>query len=512
MKSAVFSALVAGAVARKSEVLSMEETLKLGVVWRGNSSEQSSHLMLEAPQDMPREFTWCNKDGKNYCTMSRNQHIPQYCGSCWAHGAISALGDRVKIARGAQGVDVNLAVQHVLNCGGVGSCHGGSIDGTYQWIHSISKNTGSGVSYETSNPYIACSSESREGFCPHANTKCNALNVARTCGSFDKEGGACTGLSAYPNVTVSEYGSISGRDAMMKEIYNRGPIACGIDAMPLLNFESGIATDRGSGVDHVISVVGWGEDKASNQQYWIVRNSWGEYWGEMGYVRVAFGALQVESQCSWAVPGSYTAIEKDNQVHCHEGGDNCKAAPGPSPGPHKGCGVCCLLKLKSGRCEGCSCDSLQSEEPETTSGTIKLTYSDCGDSSTHGHISKIQPTEVSLGTKTTIKGTGAVDEAIKGATYSVVAKVGPIPVFSHTGDACKPDTMKLPAGAGTITVKGFNCPISKGNVELDLDLDLAASIPAKLARAAVDLTAKTSTGDKALCVKLTIAPESDVVV
>jgi cathepsin X len=41
----------------------------------------------------------------------------QYCGSCWAHGAASALADRIKIANDAKGPDVNLAIQYILNCG-----------------------------------------------------------------------------------------------------------------------------------------------------------------------------------------------------------------------------------------------------------------------------------------------------------------------------------------------------------------------------------------------------------
>merc|ERR1711869_52677 len=106
---------------------------------------------------------------------------------------------------------------------------------------------------------------------------------------------------------------------MAKEIYARGPISCGIDASPILKY-------TGEGVDHVISVVGWGNDPTEGQ-YWIVRNSWGEFWGEMGYVRVAKGnnALKLEEQCAWAVPDTFTAMESSPIFACFEDGSNCKA-------------------------------------------------------------------------------------------------------------------------------------------------------------------------------------------
>lgn len=319
-----FIALLGITAARKSEVLSREEAEGLGVVWRGNAtSSRSSHEDLSEPETYPDSFNWCDKDGVNYCTVSLNQHIPQYCGSCWAHGTISALSDRIKIKRNAKGTDVLLSVQHVLNCGNVGSCHGGTVDGAYQWIKDISEKTGSGVSYFTSNPYVACSSESKEGFCQHVDTTCKPENVARTCATF---GVPCVALDRYPNATVSDYGSISGKQGMMKEIYSRGPIACGIDASKIEDYQTGIAKGWSFMVDHVISVVGWGTDPEEGM-YWLVRNSWGEYWGEQGYIRVKAGALALEQQCAWAVPGDFTAPDMNNDVHCFEGGENCQTKP-----------------------------------------------------------------------------------------------------------------------------------------------------------------------------------------
>jgi len=227
-----------------------------------------------------------------------------------------------RINNGINGDDIALSVQHVLNCGTAGSCHGGSGNGVYQWIKSIGDQTGSGISYFTQQPYMACSSESKEGMCAHSDWSCTPKNVAITCGTFGQE---CVGLSHYPNATISEYGNIRGADAMMKEIAARGPISCEVDADPLDEYTTGFVTESGRGTNHIISVVGWGTDPQVGK-YWIMRNSWGEYWGEHGYAKVKFGAINIESSCAWAVVKDYTAPEKHNQFPCTEDGSNCKSS------------------------------------------------------------------------------------------------------------------------------------------------------------------------------------------
>jgi len=102
-------------------------------------------------EELPKEFTWSNINGTSYITTPRNQHLPVYCGSCWAHAAMSSLADRIKIARltnfttrdsddGGAKIslfDISLSIQLILNCGAsiAGSCLGGKSKIRFQQLN-----------------------------------------------------------------------------------------------------------------------------------------------------------------------------------------------------------------------------------------------------------------------------------------------------------------------------------------------------------------------------------------
>lgn len=48
--------------------------------------------------------------------------------------------------------------------------------------------------------------------------------------------------------------------------------------------------------NHVLKVIGWEthEDYADGNSYWIAQNTWGEDWGEQGYVRVSMGDTMLD--------------------------------------------------------------------------------------------------------------------------------------------------------------------------------------------------------------------------
>ena len=237
---------------------------------------------------LPMNFSWRNKDGTNFLTNIRNQHIPQYCGSCWAHATTSALSDRIKIARNAAWPDINLAPQVLISCEMKDQgCHGGEPIQAYEYIYL------NGITDETCSSYTARGHDNGH--------ECSAMTICKNCDPHEP----CYIPDTYPVYNIKDYGWFHGEENMMQEIYSNGPISCGIAATEEFHsYKGGIFQDKTGlmDVNHEISLIGFGEE--NGVKYWVGRNSWGENWGESGFFRLIRGInnMAIESDCAWAIP------------------------------------------------------------------------------------------------------------------------------------------------------------------------------------------------------------------
>ncbi|GMH43363.1 hypothetical protein BSKO_11285 [Bryopsis sp. KO-2023] len=212
-----------------------------------------------------------NIDGLSYATLMRNQRIPQNCNSGWAHSAMSVL----------------------INCGtrkDESACEGKATP--QNAFHRAMK---VGVVDDTCSAY--------EG----VQLKCRRKNVCRICNSRN-----CHKVEkgTYRMFTVEEFGKVSGDSEIMKEIAANGPVACGVCTNDgFEQYSSGIlksdSTEPCTEPDHYVAVSGFGTEEGLD--FWVVRNSYGTYWGEQGWAKIARGPkidCGLHRACYWATPSS----------------------------------------------------------------------------------------------------------------------------------------------------------------------------------------------------------------
>jgi C1A family cysteine protease len=80
-----------------------------------------------------------------------------------------------------------------------------------------------------------------------------------------------------------------------KPIYlvNTGPLAIAINADQLQFYDDGGIVDADAcecdpeGLNHGVTLIGYGTENGNGKDFWIIKNTWREGWGESGYFRMA---------------------------------------------------------------------------------------------------------------------------------------------------------------------------------------------------------------------------------
>ena len=214
---------------------------------------------------------------------------------------LSMMSDRLNIERSAfkhspAWPELIFSVQSLLNvpANAIGaSCYGcGRLDTVLKYIKSH------GVPVESCQLYLA--DDSYPGNAMHECQYCNNPIAPSHCYPAEE----------YTAYSFSEWGSMTpSADRMKESIYQHGPIVCGMDATPQFQEYGGGIFSQLNGfpnIDHYVEIVGWGRDDSNGTEteYWIGKNSWGQYWGERGLFRIKMHSdnLGIETDCHYGIP------------------------------------------------------------------------------------------------------------------------------------------------------------------------------------------------------------------
>lgn len=239
-------------------------------------------------ENLPRNFNAIDKWSK-YITDVPDQG---WCGSSWVLSTTSVASDRFAIQ--SQGREtITLAPQQILSCTRKQQgCNGGHLDAAWRYLHK------QGVVDETCYPYTA------------HHDACKMHHSQRSLSAY--------GCRPSPNIdrdgfyTVGPAYSLNRERDIMAEIFHSGPVQATMTVYrDFFAYSGGVykhsAASRSAPTGfHSVKLVGWGEEH-DGEKYWIAANSWGRWWGEHGYFRIARGSNEcgIEEYVLAAWPNVY---------------------------------------------------------------------------------------------------------------------------------------------------------------------------------------------------------------
>ncbi len=216
------------------------------------------------------KWDWRDVDGQNWLTPIRNQGN---CGSCVAFASIAVFESQYAIDSKLSWLKVHLSPQMLFDCGG-GSCNVGWLP---EWATYQLKKTGT--------VDLACAPY-RSGA-----TGANEMCEQKYCENQDQRT-----FSILSSSTPST--RFGGSDKKVKEALKKGPLLTTMNAREdFLYYKGGIykATTSKKAGGHAVALVGFDDEKRA----WLIKNSWGEDWGESGYAWISYSDPSGIANLTW---------------------------------------------------------------------------------------------------------------------------------------------------------------------------------------------------------------------